>query len=34
MYGFWLSLAILIKLSKKQNTGLDEKWNCDFNAQL
>jgi O-antigen ligase len=25
MYGFWLSLAILIKLSKKQNTGLDEK---------
>jgi O-antigen ligase len=25
MYGFWLSLAILIKLSKKQNIPVDEK---------
>ena len=34
MYGFWLSLAILIKLAQKENTQLDEKWNCGVNAKL
>ena len=34
MYGFWLCIAILLKLSKKQNIQLDEKWNCGVTAKL